>query len=166
MTNKIIKSDTRLFLFQALEYGFKEKFIDNAFLENLKKEGVQMSFVFAKRYYNIVYEVYLRHASHCVLGVINIGLIESSNNRLDNAIDHLKKKSGVGIFREGWTRILNLVKNARKNESFRHKSEFEWERDFAESLSAEPGREWVGYDEYLNNMLIYCNNTRGENGTD
>ncbi|NOX33310.1 MAG: hypothetical protein GXP56_06175 [Deltaproteobacteria bacterium] len=166
MTSGIIKSDSRLLLFRTLEYGFKKKLMDNAFLNGLKKQGSQMSFAFAKRYYNLVYEPYLRHASYCVLGVINIGLTVSSNNRLDNAIDLVLQKGYVGIFREGWTRILNLVHYARNAERLSHKTAFEWEKDFAESFSAEPGREWIGYDEYLVNMLMYCNSNRGKNGTD
>jgi hypothetical protein len=156
VTSEIIKSDTRLFLFRALEYGFAEKLMDDVFFDKLKREGAQMSFAFAKRYYNVIYEAYLRHASHCVLGIINIGLIESSKSRLDNATNHLIQKSYVGMFREGWTRILNLVQYAINLENISHKTAFEWEKDFAESFSAEPGREWIGYEEYLIKMQIYC----------
>ena len=52
MKSEIIKSDTRLLLFRALEYGIKAKVMDDAFLEKFKKEGSEMSFAFAKRYYN------------------------------------------------------------------------------------------------------------------
>ncbi len=164
MTKQVIKSDSRLFLFQVMEYGFNENLINDAFLSKFHRDGAQMSFVFAKKYYSVVYEAYLRQASHCVLGIMNIGLIESSEKSLDSAIGLIIRKGYVGIFREGWTLILNLVQYARNAEKHSYKTKFEWEKDFAESLSAEPGREWVGYDEYLINMLMYCTNSRGNNG--
>lgn len=108
-----------------------------------------MSFVFAKRYYSVVYEAYLRQASHCVLGIMNIGLIESSGKQLDDAMGLLLQKGFVDIFREGWTRILDLVRYAGNAGIHGYKTKFEWEKNFAESFSAEPGRKWIGHDEYL-----------------
>lgn len=166
MTKELIKGDCRLFLFQVMEFGFNAKLFDEAFLKKLKKEGRQMSFVFTKKYYSVVYEAYLRQASHCVLGIMNIGLIEASGKQLNDATGILLQKGYVGIFREGWTRILNLVQHASKADQYNSKTAFEWEKDFAELFSAEPGRNWIGYDEYLINMLMYYRNSSGENGTD
>ncbi|MCP4021669.1 MAG: hypothetical protein GY729_07495 [Desulfobacteraceae bacterium] len=164
MTTELIKKDSRLFLFQVLEYGFEQKRLDQAFLNQLKKQGAQMSFVFAKRYYNVIQEACLRQASHCVLGIINIGLIESSGHGLDNAIDQLLQKGYVSMFKQGWTRLLDLVQYAGNAQKYLQRTNFEWEKNFAESLSAEPGREWVGHDEYLIHMLLYCNQKRRNNG--
>lgn len=155
MTHEIIRSDTRLLLFRAMECGLQTKLMDDAFLDKFRKQGAQMAFIFAKRYYNVVYEAYLRHASHCVLGVINIGLIESSENQLDNAVGLLLKRGFVGVFREGWSRILNLVHFASAADISHQKTEFDWQKDFCESFSAEPGRKWIGYDEYRYYMLLY-----------
>lgn len=159
MINEIIKADSRLFILQVLEYGFNEDIIDDTVIRRLKREGTQMSFVFAKRYYSVVYESYLRHASNCVLGITNIGLIELSATRLDIGIGLLIQKGYVELFREGWTRILDLVGCAINVERYSHKTAFEWEKDFAESLSAEPERKWFGYDEYLNYKSMYCSGT-------
>lgn len=158
----LIKINSRLFLFQVMEYGFNEKLIDDAFLYEFKKQGAQMSFAFAKRYYSVVYESYLKHASHCVLGIMNIGLLEIAGNQLNDAIMVLIQKGYIGLFREGWTRVLNLVQYARNAERISFKTEFEWEKDFSESFSAEPGREWIGYDEYLINMVMYYGSSRGK----
>lgn len=163
MTKQIITNDPRLFLFQVMEYGFDKKLFDEIFLNNFKKQGMQMSFAFAKRYYSVVYEAYLRQASHCVLGIMNIGLLEISEKNMNDATGFLLQKGYVGAFREGWTRVSDLASYASNSEKNTHKTEFEWERDFSESFSAEPGREWIGYDEYQINRLTYCNNRRGEN---
>lgn len=166
MTRDLIRVDSRLFLFQVLEYGINENLIDNAFLSKLKIEGAQMSYVFAKRYYNVVYEASLKQASHCVLGIMNISLIESSRKQLDAAIGHILQKGYVGVFREGWTRLSNLVRYTIEIERDSCKTVFEWEKDFAELFSAEPGRKWIGYDEYRANMLLYYSNSRRQNGSD
>lgn len=166
MTKAIVKTEYSLFLFDVMKYGLNEKRIDKVFTGKLKKEGAQMSLAFARRYYNVVYEAYLKQASHCVLGIMNIGLIESSGKQLDKALDRLLQKGYVGIFREGWTRILRLVQYARNAERHTYKTAFEWEKDFAESLSAEPGREWIGHDEFLIHMLMYYNTSKGKNGID
>lgn len=163
MTKQIIKNDPRLFLFQVMEYGFNKKLINEVFLSNLKKQGMQMSFAFAKRYYSVVYEAYLRQASHCVLGIMNIGLIEASGKNMNDAAGFLLQKGYVGAFREGWTRVSDLARYARNSKKNTHKTKFEWERDFSESFSAELGREWIGYDEYQISRLIYCNARRGKN---
>lgn len=69
--------------------------MDDTFLHKCKEEGSDMSYAFAKRYYNVIFEAYLRHASHCVLGIINIGLIESSNNQVVKAANFLLKSGLV-----------------------------------------------------------------------
>ena len=156
MNRELIKKDTRLFLFQALEHGLKTGRMDDAFLGKCQKEGMEMSFVFAKRYYNLIYGACLRHASHCVLGIVNLGLIEASEGLLHDAVVLLLRNGFVGGFREGWSRILKLVQYAGAADTSHRKTAFEWEKDFAESLSAEPGKPWVGYDEYQYHMLLYC----------
>lgn len=161
MNHEIIKRDTRLLLFRALEYGIKTNLMDNTILTICKKQGSDMSYAFAKRYYNVVFEAYLRHASHCVLGIMNIGLIESSNNQVDKAARILSEAGFVGIFREGWSRILNLIQFAKSADQFNQKTTYEWEKDFSDSFSAEPGKIWIGYDEYRYHMLLLRRKARG-----
>jgi len=163
MTKELIIVDSRLFLFQVMEYGLNKKLINDKVIDKFKNQGVQMSFAFAKRYYSVVYESYLRHASNCILGIVNLGLIETSGRQLNDATMILIQKGHVRLFREGWTRVLKLVKYAWNADRNTYKSEFEWEKDFAELFSAEPGREWIGYEEYMKNILIYSNKNRGEN---
>ncbi len=155
MKKEIIKKDSRLFLFRIMENCRNKNLMDDGFMEKLKKEGTQMSFAFAKKYYNVVQKAYLRQASHCVLGIMNLGLIESAGKKPDVATNILLKKSYIGIFREGWTLIVDLVYHAENSKRGSFKTTFEWEKDFAESLSAHPGRKWVGYDEYQVNKLTY-----------
>lgn len=162
MTLEILKRDNRLFLFQTVEYGLRAKLMEDVLLDEFRKDGVKMAFVFAKRYYSVVYEAYLRQASYCVLGIINLGLIESSDNRLENAVDLLLKKGFVGSFREGWSRISRLVRYVRACDPFHQKTAFEWEKDFSESVSAEPGRKWIGYDEFRYLMSLYGKGDRIE----
>lgn len=161
MKNEIIKNDTRLLLFRALEYGIKTNLKDDTLLNRCKKEGADMSYVFAKRYYNVVFEANLRHASHCVLGIINIGLIELSRNQVVKAANLISERGLVGIFREGWSRILNLVQYAKSTDQFNQKTRYEWEKDFSDSFSAEPDKNWIGYDEYRYYMLLYRRKARG-----
>jgi len=161
MKNEIIKSDTRLLLFRSLEYGIKANLMDDTFLYRYKKEGADMSYAFAKRYYNVVFEAYLRQASHCVLGIMNIGLIESSRNQIIKAADLILERGFVGIFREGWSRIVNLVQYAKSADELNQKTTYEWEKDFSDSFSAEPGKNWIGYDEYRYHMLLYRRKVRG-----
>ena len=163
MNKEIIISDTRLLLFRALEYGLGAGLMDDVFLNGLKKDGAELSYVFAKRYYGVIQQAYLRHASHCVLGIINIGLIEPSDNLPRNAAEFLLKNGLAGSFREGWSRVLKLVRHTRTAEKSNRKTEFEWEKDFADSFCAEPGRRWIGYDEYRYYMLRYCIKSRGKN---
>lgn len=155
MNNEIIQRDTRLLLFRVLEYGIKTNLMDDTFLFKCQKEGSDMSYAFAKRYYNVVFEAYLRHASHCVLGIMNIGLIESSRNQLIKAAHLLSERGFVGIFREGWTRVSTLIQYAKSADPFIQKTIYELEKDFSDSFSAEPGRNWIGYDEYRYHMLLY-----------
>ncbi len=162
MNKEIIVSDTRLLLFRALEYGLGTGNLDDGFLNGLKKEGAELSYVFAKRYYNVIQQACLRHASHCVLGITNIGLIELSDNLPGNAAELLLKNGMTGLFREGWTRVLRLVRLARSAEKPNRKTEFEWEKDFADSFCAEPGRRWIGYDEYRYYALRYRFQSRGK----
>lgn len=161
MKNEIIKRDTRLLLFRSLEYGIKTNLMDDTFLHRCKMEGADMSYAFAKRYYNVVFEAYLRHASHCVLGIMNIGLIESSRNQIIKAADLILERGFVGIFREGWSRIINLVQYAKSADELNQKTTYEWEKDFSDSFSAEPGKNWIGYDEYRYHMLLYRREARG-----
>lgn len=157
MTKAVIQTDPRLFLFQVMEYGYNRKTISNSFLNRFHTEGAQMSFAFAKRYYNVLHEAYLRQSSHCVLGIMNLGLIESAGKNIDKAAGILRQKSYVGVFRQGWTLISNLVQDARAKDHNKFKTPFEWEKDFAETVSAEPGREWIGHQEYQVNVLMYYN---------
>ena len=153
MVNDIVKKDSRLFLFQALEYGINNRLIDKIFLEKLKNEGIELSLGYAKKYYKLVYEAYLRQASYCVLGIINLGLIQTAGGNLDTAVNLIRTKGFVIIFRQGWTRVLRLVKLARDSEKFDLKTEFELEKDFSESFSAEPGKKWIGNGEYVYNLF-------------
>lgn len=155
MTKAMIEKDMRLFLFQVLEYGLNRDIIDKRWITDLQNEGARMSFVFAKKYYSVVHEAHLRQASHCVLGIINIGLLETSGEQLEDAAYLIIKKGYTGIFRDGWTCLLNLVQYAENSQISEDKTTFELEREFAESLSAEPNREWIGHQEYLVNMVMY-----------
>ncbi len=153
MAKDIRKKDFRLFLFRSLEYGLNHNLIDETFLKKLQTEGTELSFGFAKRYYSVIYEAYLRQASHCVLGTINLGLTLLAAPSLDKAVYLLKTKSYVGVFREGWTRIIEIAELSKGVEESYTKTDFELEVDFAELFSAEPGKIWIGKGEYYYNLL-------------
>ena len=155
MKGDIVKSDTRLLLFRALDYGLAAAWMDDGFVKKARQESVMMAFAFAKRYYSVVYEAHLRHASHCVLGIINLGLMTFCGNLPPEAADLLLKVGVVGAFREGWARILMLVNNRRAADPLSQHTAYEWEKDFADAICAEPGRKWIGYDEYRYLMGLY-----------
>lgn len=152
MANDIVTKDFRLFLFKTLEYGINNQLIDKLVLAKFKNEGVELSLGYAKKYYKVIYEAYLRQASYCVLGIMNFGLIQTSGGNFDEAVYLIKTEGFVGMFRQGWTRVIRLVKLARDSEEYSIKTEFEWEKDFSESLSAEPGKKWIGNSEYFYNL--------------
>jgi hypothetical protein len=152
MANDIVKKDLRLFLFRTLEYGINNQLIDKSILEALKNEGVELSLGYAKKYYKVIYEAYLRQASYCVLGIMNLGLIQTSGGNFDEAVHLIQRKGFVGMFRQGWTRVIRLAKLAGDSEEYSTKTEFEWEKDFSESFSAVPGKRWIGNSEYIYNL--------------
>jgi hypothetical protein len=112
------------------------------------KQAVQMSFVFARKYYTIVYDAHLNQASDCVLGIMNLGLIESSDNNRDKALKLLIQKGYFGAFRKA---------------EHENKTAFEWEKDFSEIFSAKSGKYWNGHNEYLAHMLFYSRKGKSKN---
>jgi len=155
MTGKaIMKKDTRLLLFQALERGSFE----GSFIQKMKEEAVGMSLQFAKKYYKVTFEVYLTQASKCVLGVINLALVMQSDNDVDKAVKVLHKKSAKELFQYGWQEIYRLAEFGYKRVSAGHRTEDEkglrydkvedTEKDYAERVSADPEKQWIGFDEY------------------
>ncbi len=152
MADKIIKKDFRLFLFKTLEYGINNQLIDKIFLEKLKTEGIELSLGYAKKYYKVIYEAYLRQASYCVLGIMNLGLVQTSGGSYDKAIHLIKTKGFISMFRQGWTRVINLVELAMDSGKNSAKTNFELEKDFSESFCAEPGKKWIGNGEYIYNL--------------
>lgn len=126
------------------------------------KQAVEMSFVFARKYYTIVYDAHLNQASDCVLGIMNLGLIESSDNNRDKALKLLIQKGYFGAFRKGWQQVAKLAVHARTAE-YENKTAFEWEKDFSEIFSAKPGKYWNGHNEYLAHMLFYSRKGKSKN---
>ncbi|RLE45511.1 hypothetical protein DRJ25_05565, partial [Candidatus Woesearchaeota archaeon] len=153
---EIAKKDTRLFLFQALDTGIRNGLFEKSILAKLEKEGAELSIGFAKRYYpQIVAEAYLRQASYNVLGIINLGLhILCSESLVANAVSILKKKGFVGIFREGWTRLVRL---SEMRSIVEEKEQTSIEREYAELFMAEPEKDWIGIKEYKNAFNFYSN---------
>ena len=149
MPNEIIKRDHCLFLFTALATGKQTGLLSEAHALALETEGAQMAFTFAKKYYRIVYEAYLRQASFCVLGIINLGLTAVAKNDPEAAARLIREKGAVGLFREGWTRVLKLLKLIRKTEGPELFDARRWERELAERLGAEPGKPWDGANEFF-----------------
>ncbi len=162
MNFEIIKNHSKLFLFQIIEHGMKQNLIDEHFLIAMIKQAVEMSFVFARKYYTIVYDAHLNQASDCVLGIMNLGLIESSDNNRDKALKLLIQKGYFGAFRKGWQQVAKLAVHARTAE-YENKTAFEWEKDFSEIFSAKPGKYWNGHNEYLAHMLFYSRKGKSKN---
>lgn len=157
MANDMVKKDLRLFLFKTLEYGINNRLIDKSILETLKSQGTELSLGYAKKYYKVIYEAYLRQASYCVLGIMNLGLVQTTGGNLHEAVHFIKGQGFVGMFRQGWTRVIRLATLAGDSEVYPTKTEFEWEKDFSESFSAEPGKKWIGNSEYIYNLAKYSN---------
>ncbi len=155
----IVRKDTRLLLFQALERGSFE----GSFLQKMKKDGAGMTYEFAKKYYKVTFEVYLIQASYCVLGIINFGLHLLSDNDLDKAVMILQTRSLMEIFQAGWTKISDVAaSNIRKDNEWSTKSgknankvrlpgeskEIIWHREISERLLANPASNWDGLEEF------------------
>ena len=153
MTQALAIKDMRLLLFQALERGA----FWGPFLQEWKEDGVGMSLEFADKYYNLTSEVYLRQASYCVLGIINLGLVISSENNVDNAVKVLRQNDLLKVFQIGWDKISHLasLKQEIVSESL-HQSE----KDFSEIFAAQPDKKWIGWKEYKTNLRNYSSSAK------
>ncbi len=160
-SRSLVPGDDRLLVFRALDNGLSSGVIQAGFICREKAVLEGMSFVFARRYYTLVHETCLRQASQCVLGIVNLGLSERSGGRLSVAADLLTSRGSLGMFREGWTRVLKLVRAAGHAAPHRFKTDYELEREFAEDFTAVPGRPWCGRNHYAATMLkLYYMKTR------
>ena len=83
MTQKLIIRDDRLILMKAVEYGQQTGMFLDQDIELMKKQGADMSWRFAKKYYRITDETELRQACYQVLGIVNLGLAEASNESIE-----------------------------------------------------------------------------------
>ncbi|MCX6744099.1 MAG: hypothetical protein NTX82_01085 [Candidatus Parcubacteria bacterium] len=144
----IVRKDTRLLLFQALERGSFE----GSFLQKMKKDGAGMTYEFAKKYYKVTLEIHLIHASYCVLGIINFGLHLLSDSDPDKAVQILRTKSLMDIFQAGWIKISGLaeIKIHEDNEWVTDdtKGAKDWHKEISERLLSDPQREWEGLEEF------------------
>ncbi|MCX6740302.1 MAG: hypothetical protein NTZ49_03680 [Candidatus Parcubacteria bacterium] len=141
----IVRHDSRLLLFQALghtQFG-------GLFFDQVKKEGAGMSYEFAKKYYTVTSEPYLTRATYCVLGICNLGLVLASKNQLDIALSLIQNKKLFDLFQLGWEKISQLVKMKNYCDQ-KELGDQTWniEKELAERFSAEPGKNWIGLDEY------------------
>lgn len=155
MSSEIIKKDKRLFLFRAIEFGLAGGLIKPAAQKRLQKQGAALSFGFAKKYYRVVYEAYLRQASFCVLGVINLGLEAAAKGDLTQAAGLIANEGYVTLFRQGWSRILKLAHLIKMAEDREDRFQRILEKDLAEWLSAEPDRPWQGVAEFVTSVRKY-----------
>lgn len=155
MQSKQITPKTKaLFVFEALLYGLNSGLVEKSFIKTFRRDCAGMTFVLAKKYYNVVFEANLKQAAHCVLGVLNLGLLECSGGSLPEAAVILAKEGALKAFREGWTRIDALSCHEDIFEKQLHKSRFEREKDFAELFSACPGQIWTGHRDYLAHRIF------------
>lgn len=154
-TSNIKRFDDRLLLFQTLALGCETGQIRKPDLEKIEQFGADMSVVFAKKYYTVVETGHLIQASQCVLGILNLGLVQKIGKSQEKALQFLLKTGMLGTFQEGWTLISRLVEKAQKAEKDLFRTTFEWEKEMAESVSAAPGRNWHGDIEYCTKMLMY-----------
>ena len=155
MAGEITPTDSRLFLFRSLDYGVKSGLMASGAIKQLERDGAALSFGFAKKYYRVVYEAYLRQASFCVLGIINLGLEATAKGDMQKAAILVEREGVVTIFRHGWTRLLKLAQLIKRADGSDSRSQIELERDLAEWLSAEPDKPWNGVREFVTSVRKY-----------
>lgn len=164
MNKEPIITDQRLLYFRALARGLDSGLVDRATLNRFIEDGAEMAYVFARRYRTVVYSADLAQASDCVLGVINLGLVKASNDQPEAALKFLLGRGLIGAFRAGWSGLVALAGQIRAVD--RSATVFQLESDLADSISARPGRRWVGYEEYLRLWAQYDCSEGNENEPD
>lgn len=148
----VLKQQSRLFLFEALQFGLDNRIFDSSILQAMQKEGAEMTVRLASKYYQLHYEECLKRAMKIILGATNFGLLNLSGGDITKAAQIIKDQGLVKMFRQTWSEIERWKQRGHAREQlhdYEKKDSSEVEKEMLEALIFE--NEWSSDD--FNNLI-------------
>ena len=119
----IVKTNNKPLISQVITLALQKRIFDQHKVSELRRQGVELSFILADKYYNIYSVQNLQTASEIVFGILNTGLKLKfpSIEDIERAAYYLKNNDFYTLFKSIWKKIKQLFEKIKNNKKENHR---------------------------------------------